>query len=1020
MKIKGVIFILSILLLISPPARSAFSAISPTSCSSIEYYNLTLYECNECGIPNAIKSSDGISCACDPNYIPTYSLNQLTECTKCPNGGIYLPYRSSCSGIDTARVKFNSSVGDYLCLSSNEHLLVNQDYSLSCQACSKFTYAVNDQASYGCFSCNHPRQRYQLVNGKYDCYCSGDSEFDDLSGTDTCGPSGLVKSFNSEFQSKSYSIVLDSIDNSGDVTGQSVVVPLQKLDPTFKKAWFGCQYSRTAADCQTLSNLCVLAYYDKSNPACSAYLSVANSLPSTNNFDSGWKEGIPWLYYNTQGKAVSESDRLKTKYAIDSTTNPTSIELWVAKYSMNGTFLGYSSFDNEGFLCHVQSILDIEDFKKIGHNYINKCDYDLSQVLNVTETVFYELFIRSTTDSGAVTLIDVPTRVLNYDDSTEKDDYKYVRRFFVYDNICTDKSSDPKNSYIRWAYSMTLRVQLKEDAKDEIYVPTLTIEYRERSVEYVANGDGVVESKFTVVYFKDFSGILIKAMIALIVISVCALLISVYRIYVWWQANPASPVDLSLGSYKLYAIWSSIYLICHTWAVLFFWYLFGISAYYYLFFKLTSRPSIFLPDPTDYSAGYMQFDAVFGTLLALQVLCVVLKIVAQSSYDIFFIDWETPKLEERQGKQVYKVNAWREVFVANEVCEAMCEGTISVTLNYVVFIFFLFGLGWQWWNLERPGPTDYKTINPENPYLNFFVEALVFWITALVDYLLKWMVSTWIPPHSQDVVDLMSVSNISLIIFEDLLRGYYIHGRAPAGKADANAEELKKILDGEVGNVVTRLRGLDPKDNTEVQTFEIYPSVRVRQRYNELMAGELKEVRVSQQEKADVNDEDKMLQHISSNESSEVDRKKENLNTFFKEYITTAEQPKDNQKIAIEEKTYLQMFFGIKPTGLFEQANQANSIFLKDPRLNFKELSGAGLDFHMCFLRVLMFWFWDRVLYNKFYAVVFTYLIEKFIWWIREIFVVRNVSNKSLVDDRFLSQFNLNVIEYVICTKLLL
>lgn len=999
-----IVFILCLLLTSYIPfvrSGTAFSALGPSACATNEYFNLTLYSCEKCSVSNTIKSSGGISCQCDPDYYPVYSSGQITSCAPC-GSGIWLPYsEQTCTGMD-GNVKRLQSSSEYVCNSPNQFLYVNREYTLSCAACSKYTYSTNTAAAYDCFSCSHPRQRYQQINGKYDCYCSGDSEFEDVSGTDTCGVSSLVSSFATLAQGKSYSVNLDRIDTDNSISGGSVSVPLQKLDGTLKKAWFGCQYSRNATDCQMLANLCVLAYYNKENAACSAYNEIALAAKSVDptNFDEGWKESLPWLYYLSKGKAVSESDRIKTKYAISSNSIPTNIELWVGKYSFNGTFLGYSSFDREGFLCHVKSIRDTDDFKKIGRNYDNRCDYDLSEILNMTDTSFYELFIKSTTNTGKIDIIDIPTRVINYDNSNNKDDYKYVRRFFVYDNICTNKASDPKNSYIKWAYSMTLRVQLKKGTEGEIYVPTLTIEYRERTVDSIKLGNKFAKSSFSVIYFQDYSKDIQSGLIALIILTVVAILVGVYRIYVWFQSNPSNLEGVIYSSYIKYAIWSCTYLILHSWAVIFFWYLFGIAAYYYLFFKLSERPSIFLPDKTDYAAGYKYFDAVFGTLLAVQFLCVILKIISQCSYDVFLIDWETPKLEERQGKHVYKNNAWRGIMVANEFCEAMSEGFLSVTLNYIIFIFFLFGVGWEYWSQERPGPKDYQTINPENVYLSYFVQALVFLVIAAVDYMLKWGSSIWLPPHTQDVVDLMSVANISVIIFDELLKGYYIHGQSPGGKSDANAEELKKIIDGEMANIAMRKRGLDQKDMTEIQTFEIYAAVNMRQRYNEIRHGELKNVQVVQNQNSSNPNEREAL-----NKQQEIsdDTRSLCMNQFLQEYIMSYEQPKESSRIVIEEKTYMQYFFGIRPTGLFEQAQHGTSIFLKDPRMNFMELSGLGIDFHMTFLRVLVFWFWDRVLDNKFYALFFTYLIEKFIWWVRTMFVKANISEKSLMDDRFLS-----------------
>ena len=399
------------------------------------------------------------------------------------------------------------------------------------------------------------------------------------------------------------------------------------------------------------------------------------------------KQTVPWLYYESQGKAVSESTKLTMRLALDSSDVPSTVILWLARYTMNGTFLGYSELTSQLSLCDIQSVDDITAFKSVGHNYLKECDYDLTQIINATETTFYELFIQDT-GTSAGKLVDVPVRILNYDSSTDKTTYKYVHRFFLYDNICMNKASDPSLRYIRWAYSMSLRIQLRTDANEQIYVPILTIEYHERSVDYIKGTNSNGRSSFTVTYFMSPSYFLYVALIFLIILTIIALAIAAYRIYVWWQSNPSNPRELYAGSYKFYAAWSGIYLACHTWSLTFFWYLFSISAYWYALYKIATRSYLFLPDSTDYGSAYIYFDAVFGALLATQLITVILKIASQVTCDFFFIDWETPKVEERQGKIVSKVNVWRSIIVANEFGELMCEGLLSVTLNYIIFIFF--------------------------------------------------------------------------------------------------------------------------------------------------------------------------------------------------------------------------------------------------------------------------------------------------------------------------------------------
>ena len=214
--------------------------------------------------------------------------------------------------------------------------------------------------------------------------------------------------------------------------------------------------------------------------------------------------------------------------------------MWVASYAMNGTFLGYSQLGTQLTICPLSQITVVSDFLKMGHNYVGTCQFDLNYILNTTDTLFYELYIRDLNGN----LYDVPVRILNYDTSTDPSQYSYVRRFFMYDNICYKNVNDQKYAYIRWAYSIQLKIELNTNANEQIYVPTLTIQYRERSVSYLTSNNVLTQSTFQVIYFMNISSFLRVALIFLIILTIIAICIAIYRIYLWRQVNPPEPKEL--------------------------------------------------------------------------------------------------------------------------------------------------------------------------------------------------------------------------------------------------------------------------------------------------------------------------------------------------------------------------------------------------------------------------------------------------------------------------------------------
>ena len=67
-------------------------------------------------------------------------------------------------------------------------------------------------------------------------------------------------------------------------------------------------------------------------------------------------------------------------------------------------------------------------------------------------------------------------------------------------------------------------------------------------------------------------------------------------------------------------------------------------------------------------------------------------------------------------------------------------------------------------------------------------------------------------------IDLCSISNVSVFVLSDTIYGYYIHGRAVHGHADADMAEIVTALKREEDNLCSK-RGLGP--DSEQQTFDM-------------------------------------------------------------------------------------------------------------------------------------------------------------------------------------------------------
>ncbi len=83
-------------------------------------------------------------------------------------------------------------------------------------------------------------------------------------------------------------------------------------------------------------------------------------------------------------------------------------------------------------------------------------------------------------------------------------------------------------------------------------------------------------------------------------------------------------------------------------------------------------------------------------------------------------------------------------------------------------------------------------------------------------------------PHT-NFVDLCSMCNISVLMFDETFHGYYIHGRSPYGQAEISTEKLLKALNFEAAGQAT-IRGISDED-PDMQTFEIFIPVTLMKHY---------------------------------------------------------------------------------------------------------------------------------------------------------------------------------------------
>jgi hypothetical protein len=215
-----------------------------------------------------------------PGYQASYVANtqKLAQCISC--GGNLMTYAADptkCYSADSQVYKGNSyatcNVDNYIPYLVNSGLI-------SCRPCPYNQFAVAKVTSGVCIQCPHPRQKYQLISGLYECSCTGDTYYVDLQGTNTCVLSSQANIFQN--LETDYYVAYNDIEGLGSSIS-AAKVKSNYFSNYFLQAYYQCSALLSNVYCQQLANMCVLNMYDNNNAICQAFKTIQSNLPSVVN-----------------------------------------------------------------------------------------------------------------------------------------------------------------------------------------------------------------------------------------------------------------------------------------------------------------------------------------------------------------------------------------------------------------------------------------------------------------------------------------------------------------------------------------------------------------------------------------------------------------------------------------------------------------------------------------------------------------------------------------------------------------
>lgn len=871
------------------------------------------------------------------------------ECSSCDNTlneSISLD-QSSCLLCDIDSAIFNISINKCQCDSYNKYLSELEDKKI-CNQC-PINHAVesliNNGDNYECILCEYPKIIDNNANNK--CLCPSGFIETQL-GKKCVSSSNLTYITNDYTLSASKEISYKNIDTLEIITIENSLL----FDYYFLDSAINCKIYNDIKSCQILANLCVLTMYNKLHNSCKLFIEIVNNvnINSNSRYFTNWKQNLPFLFYSDNNILTSTS--LSSSISINLNDKLTLI---LIKYSMNGTMIGYKEHEYELFY-FCKDYININDqskFTKIGYNTQIKCSYDLSKILNnnnntnYDELIFYDPYLYISSQNKYYPL---PIYINNINND---DGYKIVRRFFISDNFASN------NQILIYLKSVKFKVNIYSENKNKIYPPLIEIEYG--MIKISSDSSKVVSISFNGVYITDLTNFKISVIILFIITLILIILKWIYNIYRYQKIQLLQEKNTDL-------IWL-VRIILIGFGVsshLFFWYLFFISSYCYLSFKGQSNIKFLLP--LDNDSILISFKGLLIYCFFAKLFHFLMLIYDQCNIDISFIDWEKPKGNiMKNTMQNYSISCWRKLFIANKWNQLSIYRNIDLSFIFLIFLLFMIGFEFESLSLKKPINSGSEQIIEISIIFKFVISTFFLMIIYFIKYLYFFFINDRFISSNPfiDLIDLSSLTNISIFILNNRYHGYYIHGKTIHQYSDISLQEIYKNIENEKNNLC-KSRGLIPNQDV----FEIFVSIQFREKYDEIYRDIYQN-----------NDSNKLLSLF--------------LSDFIEKSCPFKYEIKQNL-IGFEK------FFGPFPNLFIEK----KSIFYQDIYYKFKnELMYIGLQYDLIILLILTFTFIDNIILtnnNTIISILITFIIDYILFKIRAYFGEKNISKKSMIDSKFL------------------
>lgn len=775
--------------------------------------------------------------------------------------------------------------------------------------------------------------------------------------------------------------------------------------------------------CALLANLCVLQTFSESTPACTAYQKVAKARGalSTSSF-TDWPNEMPWLYYgllNSQSASTITSKAVDVYVSFSSqpvSPEVNSLPIYLATYTLNGTYLGLRLFSTEANMC---SSSERNSQLVMGDNTVQSCSLDLSQFNSSSATLFYDPYILQADGS----LYPIPVRVTNYArngaavnlDSASSASYQFTRRFILMDTVSGSTTTSGGNpNVVSYASSISVLVTKQPDVAGMILVPQISVQYEQRDVSALgwnATLASLPNFTFSASYVMVYDTFWRVVVILFAIVSLLAAISWLYVSYSWNRRNylPTETMDVSF-----------LFNVCLTgagsFANFYFVLLFGVSLYWLIFYKGQTVVYVLIPSSTS-STEISTFNSLLAAAFSLQAVYVILRLYRQCCTSFFFVDWERPRhlltagnglpqavlpasiaqaaepdstspIKPHPTVKLAPVSMWRSIKMITRWRELQTHRRVNVHWTLFWMVFILIGCKVRYVATPQPDASDLST-GSTNPVLLFGMNTSVWLCLVVVQLLYKYLIHDRYIHHALlSFVDSLSVANVSLIIFSDRFHGYYVHGKSVHGFADVDLAHMNESLVKEEHDQVA-LRGLE---GTADQIYEIYVTKQFQELYskvNSLVSSREDQKRAKMISRIALKNQP--TKPIATN--AEALRAAESVNKFLCSLIDKSFKDYNyNIRARIWTEKYL---------SLFPDLTQG-SIFYIESSPVFNDVLLAGAEYVILVFLILSYNLVDCYADNPTLATLITFLIDFVIVQTRKYYGLTNISKRTLIDKKYL------------------